>query len=236
MQYTPIYRPFETTVKCIADVTPRMRRVTLSGDDLGHFSTERPGQWVKLFFDNSGHGRAFTIRRWRPEQREIDIDFVVHENGLAGRWLASARPGLEVRIAGPRSAFMHTPGKHLFLFGDETAIPAIAAILEAMDPAERAVVVVEIATPDAVQPLPTSPNTHISWIISQRIPGLQLAAHAKALTLNPESSQVWVGCEATSARDLRRAFGQLGFDRSDLHVSGYWKHGESEHVDHDSDY
>jgi NADPH-dependent ferric siderophore reductase len=141
-----------------------------------------------------------------------------------------------VRIAGPRSDFLHTPGKHLFLLGDETAIPAITAILEAMDPEERAVVVVEVATPEAVQQLPPSPNTHVSWITSQRMPGLQLAAHVKALTLSPESSQVWVGCEATSARELRRALGRLGFDRSALHVSGYWKHGECEHVDHDSDY
>lgn len=236
MHHKPVYRLYETTVRHVVDVTPRMRRVTLGGDDLADFASDRPGQWVKLFFDDGADGRAFTIRAWRPALCEIDIDFVVHGHGVAGRWVASAKPGQIVRIAGPRSEFMHAPGKQLFLLGDETAIPAIAAILEEMDRAERAVVVVEASTPEAVQRLPIAKGTHVSWIISDRQPGLLLAEYAQALTVSPETSQIWVACEATAARNLRCAFGRIGFDRSALHVSGYWKCGEIEHVDQDSNY
>ena len=236
MHYRPVYRQYETTVRRIIDVTPRMRRVTLGGDDLADFSSDRPGQWVKLFFDDNVDGRAFTIRAWRPEVCEIDVDFVVHGHGLAGRWVASAKPGSTVRIAGPRSDFLHVSGRQLFLLGDETAIPAITAILAEMDPAERAVVVVEASTPEAVPRLPVSAATHVSWIVSDRKPGVLLAEYAKALTVSPETSQIWVACEATAARDLRCNFRGSGFDRSTLHVSGYWKLGEIEHVDQDSDY
>ncbi len=236
MHHKPVYRLYETTVQQVVDVTPRMRRVTLGGDDLAEFSSDRPGQWVKLFFDDGVEGRAFTIRAWRPARREIDIDFVIHGHGLAGRWAASAKPGLIVQLAGPRGEFRHAPGKKLFLLGDETAIPAITAILEEMNPAERVVVAVEVSTPSAVQPLPVANGTPVSWIISGAQPGLVLARYAVALTVSPETSQMWVACEATAARDLRYEFGRIGFDRSALHVSGYWKCGEIEYVDQDSDY
>ncbi|TXC68004.1 siderophore-interacting protein [Sphingomonas ginsenosidivorax] len=236
MHHKPIYRLYETNVKRIVDVTPRMRRVTLGGEDLAHFARDRPGQWVKLFFDNGADGRAFSIGAWRPEECEMDVNFVVHGHGLAGRWLETAKVGSIVQIAGPRSNFSHIPGKQLFLLGDETAISAISAILEGMQQAERTVVVLEASTPEAVQPLPAYDGAQVSWIISDRQPGVLLAEYAKTLTVNPDTSQVWVACEATAARELRCAFGRIGFDRSALHVSGYWKCGEIEHVDQDSDY
>jgi NADPH-dependent ferric siderophore reductase len=59
---------------------------------------------------------------------------------------------------------------------------------------------------------------------------------ARNLLLNPETDQIWVGCESTMARCLRTEFIELGFDRRSLHVSGYWKRGVSDHVDNDSDY
>jgi NADPH-dependent ferric siderophore reductase len=238
MQSRPAYRLYETAVTRIIDVTPRMRRVTLSGCELADFRSDRPGQWVKLFFDDDANGRAFTIGAWRPGTRELDINFVVHGkgHGVAGRWLASAKPGSIVRVAEPRSEFRHVPGKQLFLLGDETAISAISAILEQMKGKERAVVVIEARAPEAVQQLPASRGIHVSWIVSDKKPGALLAAYAKALTIGPETSQVWVGCEATAASDLRCTFRREGFDRSGLHISGYWKCGEIEHVDQDSDY
>jgi NADPH-dependent ferric siderophore reductase len=213
-----------------------MRRVTLAGGDLRDFSSDLPGQWIKLFFDDGENGRAFTIRSWRREMIEMDVDFVVHEGGLAAHWLTSAKPGSVVRIAGPRSDFQHVPGKQLWLLGDETAVPAIAAILESLGEAEQAVVVIEARCREAVQPLPQTERSKISWIISDAKPGVRLAAHAKALAVNPASSQIWIGCEAAAARELRCAFALAGFDRSNLHASGYWKCGEIEHVDHESDY
>jgi len=236
MHQRPIYRVYDTVVRHIEDITPRMRRVTLHGDSLADFSSDRPGQWVKLFFDESEKGRAFTIRHWRPEPRELVVDFVRHGHGLAGGWLATATPGLPVRVAGPRSDFRFQPDRQLFLFGDETAIPAILAIAESLPKTARALAVIEVSDAAAKQKVDLGRNIHWTWLVNERQPGSLLQAYARHLLLSPESSQIWVACECSTARTLRCEFGRLGFDKASLHASGYWKSGEVEHVDTDSDY
>jgi NADPH-dependent ferric siderophore reductase len=222
----------------IEDVTPRLRRVVLSGQDLHDFDSDRPGQWVKLFFGDDPRGRAFTIRRWNRERREMTVDFVSHGHGLAGAWVQSAKPGDTVRLAGPRSDFRHIPAKPLFLFGDETALPAISAIVEAMPAGERALVVIETKDATAQHAIPSQANIHWVWLSTKAShrPGSLLAAYAPAITLSPESDQLWIACESDGAKRLRSAFAALGFTRETMHASGYWKKGASEHVDAESDY
>jgi len=239
MHQRPIYRMFETSVRRVCDVTPHMRRVTLHGADLSNFHSDLPGQWVKLFFDESGAGRAFTIRHWRPELWEIDIDFARHEHdqGLASTWSAQATTGLPVRLAGPRSNFRHAPGRRLCLFGDETALPAISAIVESLPASERAVVAVEINESTARQQVGTAAQVEWSWIFADRVvPGKQLNRHAREAVVELENDQIWIGCECSAMREMRYAFGRAGFDKKWLHASGYWMQGAVEHVDADSDY
>lgn len=237
MHQRPIYRMFETVVRRVTDVTPHMRRITLHGDSLADFESDRPGQWVKLFFDETETGRAFTIRQWRRDAREIDLDFVRHEGGIAGTWIATAKPGLAVRLAGPRSDFRHDPDRMLFLFGDETAIPAISSIVESLPPEARAVVVVEVEDNTAIQDIESAAQVNWSWIIARGgRSGRHLSAYARHLAIGPENAQVWIACECSAAREMRCEFGRMGFDKTTLHASGYWKMGAIEHVDCDSDY
>lgn len=237
MHQRPVYRVFETMVTKVQDVTPRMRRITLHGESLRDFASDRPGQWVKLFFDETETGRAFTIRHWRPEALEMDIDIVRHETGIAGEWIAAAQPGLPVRLAGPRSHFEHAPGRMLFLFGDETALPAISAIAENLPDDARAVAVIEVSDTTAIQKIATDARVDWSWLTGDHSsPGHHLSVYVRHLTLNPETAQIWVGCECAAARQMRCELTRLGFDKESLHVSGYWKKGAAEHVDCDSDY
>lgn len=237
MDKRPAYKMFDTVVSGIEDVTPRMRRITLQGDSLKDFDSDRPGQWVKLFFDDTSQGRAFTIRQWRPDDREMVIDFVRHGHGLAGAWVADARLGAPVRLAGPRSDFRHLTGRDLYLFGDETALPAISAITETLPPGDRAIAVIEVGDGAARQAVPCAANVQWNWLVNDsRAPSAMLCAYARAMVANPDTAQVWVACEAGAARSLRCEFRNLGFDKAALHVSGYWKRGAVEHVDGDSDY
>lgn len=238
MRERSTYRLYETKVSGIQDITPRLRRITLSGKDLREFDSDRPGQWVKLFFGKDSRGRAFTIRRWDRQSREMTVDFVSHGHGLAGLWVQSAQIGDVVKLAGPRSDFRHTPGKPLFLFGDETALPAISAIVEALPAQERAMVVIEVQDMVARHSIEFQANVHWVWLSANlaRRPGAQLAAYTPAITLSPEQDQLWIACESEAARRLRAAFSSLGFNRETMHISGYWKQGASDHVDADSDY
>lgn len=87
--------------------------------------------------------RTYTVRSVRQAQREVDVDVVLHgDDGPAGRWALSAAPGEPLVIMGPNGAhegphggveFAPPSRSHaLLLAGDETAVPAIAAILESL--------------------------------------------------------------------------------------------------------
>ncbi len=87
--------------------------------------------------------RTYTLRALRPEALEVDVDFVLHGvNGPASAWATQARPGDRLQMLAPNLAYAGNPGgyewkppqgvRNVLLVGDETALPAIAGILEAL--------------------------------------------------------------------------------------------------------
>lgn len=85
--------------------------------------------------------RTYTARYVRPEAGEVDVDVALHgDAGPASRWARAAQPGDVLMLMGPNGAHPGphggveftppAPGVPVLLAGDETAVPAIAAILE----------------------------------------------------------------------------------------------------------
>lgn len=117
--------------------------------DLGLFEDPAPpvaqwyGAWRLLPDAERNPIRTYTLRAARPERAEVDIDFVLHgSEGPASAWAISARPGDELVIFGPDARVGSTGGgvewhpgaaRSVLLAGDETAAPAICAILERLD-------------------------------------------------------------------------------------------------------
>lgn len=206
----PAYRPFRVRVVGARRVCPSFLRVTLAGPDLDLFGRDGLDQRVKIVFPlpdgtlcdvddpatveagtwyerwrdlpdpRRNPVRTYTVRRVRPEQRELDIDLVVHGGtGPAARWLAAVRPGDEVIVVGPDARSIHSrvgidfhPGsaRRLLLAGDETAAPAISAILEAL-PADR-VASAFIEVPDAEDrfALDLPPSASVAWLPREGAP------------------------------------------------------------------
>jgi NADPH-dependent ferric siderophore reductase len=85
--------------------------------------------------------RTYTLRNPRPDLRELDIEFVLHgDAGPASAWALRAAPGDELVVVGPdaraagRGGIEWDPGaaRTVLLAGDETAVPAVCAILESL--------------------------------------------------------------------------------------------------------
>ena len=84
--------------------------------------------------------RTYTVRALRADAGEVDVEFVLHgENGPASRWATHARPGDRLQMVAPCDEPGDPGGyewqppqgvRHVLLIGDETALPAIAGILE----------------------------------------------------------------------------------------------------------
>ena len=91
---------------------------------------------------------------------------MVHgDAGVAGAWAAAARPGDLLVFEGPNGGYRPDPEAdwHL-LIGDESALPAIAASLEAVPAGHPAVVRLLCDGPDHQLELPCPGRLDLEWL------------------------------------------------------------------------
>jgi NADPH-dependent ferric siderophore reductase len=230
-----------------------MRRIHFTGDDLAGFEWRGPAGHLKLIVPDDGQHsvpmptpdgprspfmRTYTPRRFDTATRTLEIDFVVHSHGPAGRWAARAAAGDQLVMIGPAPGYVvDSQAQWFLLVGDETALPAIESILEEIPSAARTRVLLEVAAPDELRRLPADGTAHVNWLIRKDEPsaGAALEAAVSALGSLPEGSgRVYVACEAGAMRRIRAILKQqYGLAGSQMVTRGYWRLGEMNHPDHD---
>ena len=153
-------------------LSARLLRVTLAGDELAGLVVDQPAASVRLLLPSpdatdlvmpvwNGNefrlpdGRRPVLRTFTPRHvdaaaQELDVDVVLHGGGAAEAWATTARPGDPVAVSGPGRGYDLDPeAPALLLAGDETALPAIAQLLEHVPVGLPVQVHVEVARPDA---------------------------------------------------------------------------------------
>lgn len=176
------------------------------------------------------YSRTYTVRRFDSRTREMDIDFVVHEGGLAAEWAARVQPGEKILVAGPKHSSSLPRGVDWMLVaGDETALPAIAHCLEKLPPGLPATVVIEVAEPAHRQDLKSDADVDITWLYRSESEGeSRLVETVQAARWRPGQPYLWVAGEATTIKPLRRWAKQdklLG--KQFIEIAGYWKRREA---------
>jgi NADPH-dependent ferric siderophore reductase len=246
----------QVAVRRVEQLSPRMVRVTLAGDDLAGLTVEQPAASVRLLLPSPGAPalvvptwrgnefllpdgrrptiRTFTPRRVDPGSLELDVEIVVHGGGAAAEWATAATPGDRAAISGPGRGYAIDHGASAYLLaGDETAIPAISQLLEAL-PAQTPVQVhIEVADPVARQALPDHRSATVAWhdLAPGAAPGDALVAALQRSDL-ANGSRVWVAGEAAAVQRIRRhLFEDRRVPRAQTSVRGYWKHGRSGDTD-----
>lgn len=190
--------------------------------------------------------RTYTVRRADPQAREITVDFVVHgEHGVAGPWASSAQPGDTVHLMGPGGAYAPDPAADWHLFaGDEAAIPAISAALEALPTDAVGQVFIEVATPDeevAEVELNAPAGVTVSWVhrggradtVPEELAGDHAPLVAAVTTARwlPGQVQVFIHGEAQAVMHNLRPYirKERGVDAMwASSISGYWRRGRTE--------
>ncbi|NPD14011.1 siderophore-interacting protein [Xinfangfangia sp. D13-10-4-6] len=177
--------------------------------------------------------RVYTIRAFDPVTSQIEIDFVLHEDDSpAMRWLKAARPGTILPMIGPRQHFIPQPSgdRKAAIFADETAIPAVYAILKAWPQGLIGEAWIETPDPAAFAELPQPEGVTLHLIARPAGVGAgttqSLLAAAKALP-QPQDWTVWAAGERVEMRDLRNHLRSQGVTRDAMQVLGYWKKGMS---------
>ncbi|MFD9488572.1 siderophore-interacting protein [Streptomyces sp. NPDC059991] len=181
--------------------------------------------------------RSYTLREQRRDPDEVDIDFALHEDGgPACRWAGRAAPGDRVAVLGPAVAdntavrFRPPAGTDgVVLWGDETALPALSAILEWLPHGTPARVWVEVPFSGDRMPLPTVADARITWLVREEGAASALDAVRSEGELPGLDPYVWLAGEASTMRSLRRHFvNERQVERRNVTFVGYWRRGRSE--------
>jgi NADPH-dependent ferric siderophore reductase len=210
-----------------------MRRVTVRAASMVGVLT-RPAQDVELFLREDGGRRVkrrYTIRHARPELGELDLDVLVHGHGPGSAWGATAAPGDAVEFQGPRGKLELTPADWHLLAGDESALPAIAAVCAALPVTERAIAVVEVG--DASDELPLAPSTQLHWVHRGDAPAgtpAPLAAVLETLALPDGAGHGYLMGETRSMVALRAILEGRGLPHDAIFVKGYWNIGRPDRI------
>ncbi len=229
-------------------LTRQMTRVTLRSDAFrDSWPAEQPGEIITLLFCSPSESivlpetgwhfpadaprqewRNYTVRRRVPERGEIEVDVVLHDPpGPACSWACEAPIGAPVGYAGPRVDFApREDAEWLLLCGDETALPAIAAILETAPHDRRVLALVEVPDADAELALDAPPGAEVRWVHRGDAPPAttgHLVRAVRELPLPAGRGQAWGAAESRVARDLRAVLREeRGLPRTHALARGYW--------------
>ncbi|MGW6199841.1 siderophore-interacting protein [Kribbella sp. NPDC055110] len=192
-------------------------------------------EWCAQPVDERFIMRTYTVRALRPELAELDVEFVLHGvNGPASAWVSEAELGDQVGLLLPfavdttsTKGLLHsgvdyvppaTSVRRIFV-ADETALPALAGILEELPAAVQTTVFV--AVPDAADIRPLSRD--VTWVTED---SLLDAVKSAQLPFDPDYA--WVAGESSMIKEVRRHLvNAVGMPKSAISFQGYWKRGEA---------
>lgn len=186
--------------------------------------------------------RTMTVRHADPAAREISIGVTVHgDHGVVGPWATKARPGDAVYLMGPGGAYAPDPAAdwHL-LAGDESALPAIAAALEALPADAVGKAFIEVAAPEDEIALTAPDGVQVNWLhrggradlVGEDRAG-DNAPLIEAVTTTswlPGQVQVFIHGEAQTVMHNLRPYirKERGVEAKWASISGYWRRGRTE--------
>ncbi|MBX3089441.1 MAG: siderophore-interacting protein [Cryobacterium sp.] len=240
-------------------ISPNFVRVTIGGEDFDRFRYLGFDQWFRLAIpvresetldrmpDRFGMGgflryltvpkgvrpvvRNYTIRNFRQDSSEIDIDFVVHgTQGVAGPWAASVEPGFEVALIDQGCGWKQTEADRILLATDESGLPAVAGILRDLPANSKGTALIELFGSADQQELQAPEGVEVRWLkrSPSENPGSILMPELARLDFPADHLAAFAVGESSIATGVRRFLvNERGVPKANVIFSGYWKLGRA---------
>ncbi len=182
----------EVEVCSVERISPSFVRIELGGESLADFGVDGPlyDQRIKLVFptvhgspdwraapEERGPMRTYTVRAVRGSGTDtrLVVDFVLHlaegATGPASTWAAGARVGHRLVAIAPRRGvpfggieFDPAGARSVLLVGDETAVPAISSILDALPDGTRGHAFLEVPEAGDVLDVRRPIGMEVAWL------------------------------------------------------------------------
>lgn len=252
---------FHLTVLRSEPASPSMRRVTVGGRSLADFTYLGYDHWFRLFMrlphqerfelpelpgekwwttylaipeERRPHCANYTVADYRPEEGELDIEFVIHRRpdgeleGAAAIWAETAQPGEQLAILDQGLLFDRPENAaDLLIVADESGLPATTGILRSLPRQVTGRVIQEVPTKPDCRDLEAPEGVYVDWVIRDdpaAVPGRAALAELRALTRVDPRGYAFVVGESTLATEGRRHLHRQGMPKSRITFSGFWKH------------
>lgn len=250
------------TVIRVEPLSPTMARIVLGGTDLETEFPIRwlaPADHVKLVFPDPASGelalpepgqlrslrpngeqwitRDYTIRAFDADRAELTIDFVLHDHGPAGRWALGARPGSRLGVLGPRGSRIYpVQYSRYLLVADETGLPALERFVEELPSTIHVSALVQVSRPEDERVYKRA-ALDARWLHRESgKPANTLESVVRQMVGTPGPELfVWAAGEAGALKPVRRLLlEELGLNREQVDLHGYWRIGAAGNIGHDA--
>lgn len=228
-------------VASVEEVTPRCRRIVLTGSGVAELSRldepEAAGavRSIRVHFSEDD-SREYTAVRG-DDADSLAIDVVIHGDGVGSNWAERVEPGMEVDVSGPGDSLTIDGAPDWWLLvGDETALPAIRRHLASVAPGTPVRAIVSVADADAEQALESPGELDARWVHpAADVPSGSVAPLVDALVavtplLGTESGDgvAFVAGEQSIVKPAEDVLlGEWGLPPEHAVIAGYWKRGEA---------
>ncbi|QFQ88787.1 siderophore-interacting protein [Paracoccus kondratievae] len=214
--------------------TPRFVRVRLQGEQAARFGQGslhfrllippqgRPPQWPRVAANgrtvwpegaDALHRPVYTVADQAADW--VDFDIFRHADSPTCDWACQVRPGDQAGIIGPGGGWCPEAAT-LRLFGDETALPAIARMLALTRGDVRAWL---RCAPEDLGDLANDPRVSRCDDLLAALDGANLGTG--------EDRHVWFAGHAQAARQARQSLVQAGLTRRQFTAAAYWGQPDS---------
>jgi NADPH-dependent ferric siderophore reductase len=216
-------------------LTPSMRRLRLTAPGLAALSC-LPGQDFMLSVPTPGgpsFRRRYTIRSFDPGEPSVLLDFVLHGDGPAAAWAASAQPGWHIEAIGPRGGVTVDPAADWHLFaGDDASIPANLGMAESVADLDTVIVLLEVDGPDDEQEARTDDGREVPvrWLHrdgADPASAANLVGALRTLELPAGTGHAYLAGELRVVGAMRAALIERGMAPDAISSKPYWRAGQA---------
>lgn len=238
-------------------VSPHIRRVTLGGDEVSAMTPQGFDQWFRFFMRREGQEalrvpkspstwfpqylamreqhrpwiRNYTVRDFRLDAGELDIDFVCHEDpGPGAAWAMAAGRG-ERAVLLDEGLLYNDDGLagEILMVGDESVLPAVAGVCGSLEDDARGTVVLEVGHRDDIQEFRRPAGVDIRWVERGSLREGQAALEElRGMRMPEQFGYAYAAGEQQLATGARRHLVRdRGIDKRRITFTGYWKLGKA---------
>ncbi|WP_022890340.1 siderophore-interacting protein [Agromyces italicus] len=236
-------------------ISPHFVRLTVAGDGLAGWRHLGFDQWFRLAVPTAGDTRFdnlaatydmagylryltlpkatrpvirnYTVREFRPEARELDIDFVVHgDDGVAGPWASGLPVGASVALIDQGCGYQPVDADQTLLVGDESAMPAVLGILRDLPRDARGQAIIELPDLADRQHVDAPDGVDVHWLVRrpEQPAGQAALDHLRGLPLADGSVYAFAAGESRLATGARRFLvNERGVPKRNVTFCGYWR-------------